>query len=150
MWRWVPAVSTPRPEQALRDVSDGLLSDLDLLVQLEQRKRLLKPDDPEANDVARQVAVIAERVLRRSISEEQLTRHAHEAAKSGDEDAPTRSINETPRAIHAILEDWRAAERRLTAAAAGTPEHAAAARDCEQFRVEYQRSFNQRSQSRER
>jgi hypothetical protein len=135
---------TSGSERALREVSDGLLDDLDQLAQLEERKRLLEPDDPEANELAKQVAVLASRVLSWSISEEHITRDAQDAATRGAEDAPTRSIHETPRSTHAILEDWRAAERRVTAATPGTAEHAKAALDSERYRQEYQQSFRQR------
>src|SRR5262249_10319048 len=109
-----------------------------------ERKRLLHPGEPEAEELAREVAVIAARVLSRSISEGHITRSANEAASRGDEAAPTRSIADTPRSTHAILEDWRAAERRLASATPGTPEHGAAALDAERYRQEYQRRFNER------
>jgi hypothetical protein len=139
---------TSGSEKALREVSDSLLGDLDLLAQLEERKRLLEPEDPRANELAKEVAVVASRVLSWSISEEHITRDALESVKRGDEGAPTRSISQTPRATHAILEDWRAAERRLGAAAPGTAEHAKAALDAERFRQEYQKRFSERQNDR--
>jgi len=135
---------TTGSERALREVSDSLLDDLDLLAQLEERKRLLEPDDPKANELAKEVAVVASRVLSWSISEEHITRDAHEAVKRGDEDAPSRPIAQTPRSAQAILEDWRAAERRISASTPGTAEHAKAALDAEGYRQEYQHSFRQR------
>jgi hypothetical protein len=135
---------TSGSEEALREVSDGLLDDLELLAQLEERKRLMEPEDPRAHELAKEVATLASRVLSWSISEEQITRDAHEAAKRGDEGAPTRSIEQTPRSAHAILDDWRAAERRVMNATPGTADHAKAALEAERFRQEYQQAFDQR------
>jgi hypothetical protein len=139
---------TSGSEKALREVSDGLLDDLELLAQLEERKRLMEPDDPRAHELAQQVAVLASRVLSWSISEEKITKDALESARQGDADAPSRSIEQTPRATRAILEDWRAAERRVAAASPGTADHAKAALEAERFRQEYQQAFEQRQNDR--
>jgi hypothetical protein len=135
---------TSGSERALREVSDGLLGDLERLAQLEERKRLLQPDDPEAHQLAQEVSTLAGRVLSLSISEERITRDANAAAARGEESGLSRPIAETPRSAHAILEDWRAAERRLGAASPGTADHAKAALDAERYRQEYQRRFSER------
>jgi len=139
---------TSGSEQALREVSDSLLQDLEQLEQLEERKRLLEPEDPEANELAKAVTELAGRVLSRSIAEERITASAHEAATSGASGGPTRPIADTPRATHAILADWRAAERHLAAATPGTSDHAKAALDAERYRHEYQQRFNDRQNAR--
>ncbi len=135
---------TSGSDKALREVSDDLLNDLGLLSQLEERKRQLEPDDPAAEELARAVATVASRVLSLSISEEHITRAANEAASRGEESAPSSAIAEKPRSAFVILEDWRAAERRLSAETPGTADHAKAALDAERFRQEYQRRFSER------
>jgi hypothetical protein len=51
-----------------------------------------------------------------------------------------RSIDDTPRALHAILDDWREAEREV-AAAAGADQQAGARERADAFREEYRRAF---------
>lgn len=140
---------TGSSEQDLRAVSDALLSDLDLLASLEEQKRLMSPEDPRANQIAIEVTEIARRVLSHSVKEEHITRGALEAASHDEDDEPPHSIEETPRPMHAVLEDWRAAERRVTAATAGSPEQAAAALESERLRLEYQRGYAQRQREQE-
>lgn len=135
---------TARSEQTLRAVSDSLLADLDRLAALEEQKRLMQPDDPRVNEMAREVAEIAGRLHTKSLTQERITRAALEAAQRGDPGGPTHSIEETPRQMQSILDEWRAAERRLNAATPDSPEHAQASLDAERLRDEYRRGYDQR------
>ena len=58
-------------------------------------------------------------------------------------DAPSRPIEETPRAISAILSEWRAAERRAQAAPVGSDEAAEAERDVDRLKTEYRIAHEQ-------
>lgn len=137
---------TGQSEQALRNVSDALLNDLDRLTLLEQQKRIMRPEDPRTSELAAEVSEIASRVLSNTVVEERITRGAVEAAASQSVDALEHSIEETPRAMHAILEDWRASERRAAAATPGTSEHATAMLEAERLRQEYQKRYAERQQ----
>jgi hypothetical protein len=122
---------------ALRATSDTLLADIESLEALEQKKRNLEPGDPRLLELAEAVEHIAGRLLGGSVRQRKLTETATELAVQGSELAPDKSIAETPRAIHLILADWRAAERRVRAAQPGSLEATTAARDVERFRDEY-------------
>lgn len=135
---------TGSSERALRDISDALLSDLERLSLLEEQKRLMEPDDPRTTEIAREVSEIASRVLTNTVVEERITQSALAATAAGLPDAPALSIEDTPRAMHTILEDWRAAERRVAAAEPGSTEHAAATLETERRRQEYQHRYTQR------
>lgn len=122
---------------ALRATSDALLTDLEVLEQLEREKRELAPDDPALVEKARKVETIARRLLGQSVRQRELTATATEMASEGHPDAPSQSIAATPREIHLILADWRDAERRARDAAQGSGDAEAAAADLERFREEY-------------
>ena len=123
--------------RALREASDALLRDLEALAVLEDEKRAVQPGDPRLVDLATQIEVVAGRVLLTSGRERALTEQIQQAAETGDAPIPDTAIDDTPRAISAILSDWRDAERRLEASAEGTAE----AREAEvlvgQLREEY-------------
>ncbi len=122
---------------ALRATSDALLADLEALEDLERRKRELEPDDPQLVDAARKVETIARRLLGQSVRQRELTAVVNDLAQAGHPDAPTGSIEATPREIHQILADWRDAERRSQDAQAGSAEATAAVADVDRFREEY-------------
>jgi hypothetical protein len=128
------------PVHALREASDELLRDLEALSVLEEDKRQVAAGDPRLIDLAAQIESIAARVLITSGRQRELTQEIQEAAEIGASSAPGTTIDETPRAISAILSDWRDAERRLEAAEVGT----AAAREAEvivdRLKEEYRRA----------
>ena len=103
---------------ALRATSDNLLATLDALAALEQEKRMLEPGDATTVELSAQIAVLAERVLSASVAQQKLTERALEEEQAGGPDAPGISIEETPRPLSAILEEWRHAERRAAEARA--------------------------------
>jgi hypothetical protein len=126
--------------QALRQTSDALLRDLDVLSTIEEQKRSLEPGDPQLVDLARRIEEIAQRVLVGSVRQRELTEVVNGQVEAGSPDAPARPIGETPRSIAEILAQWRDAERRAEAA----PPHSVEATEAEalvdRLRDEYRRA----------
>lgn len=120
----------------LRATSDALLLDLERLSALEQEKRTVTPDDPRLVELAARVEHLAERVLKVTARQRRLSAEAHREAQ-GDPEAPQRSIEETPRPIHAILAEWREAERRLVSLDRGSDEAAEMTAHVSALRSEY-------------
>jgi hypothetical protein len=113
------------------------MADLQALEELERQKRELDPDDPQLVEAAKRVETIARRLLGQSVKQRELTSVIREMTDSGDPQAPESSIEQTPREIHLILADWRAAERRARDAEPGSAAAEAAAADLDRFREEY-------------
>src|SRR5690349_20686621 len=103
----------------LRETSDTLMARLDRLYELESRKRELQPERPEFVRLARAL---------------------HADVKAGDAAADV-SIRDTPpkRDAVGVLAEWRAAERRLQAAPAGSADESEAREQVERLRAEYRR-----------
>ena len=122
----------------LRQASDMLMQRLDRLYELESRKRELPPERPEFVRLAREIEDLSRALLFSSGQEVELAEAIHADVKAGDADA-NLPIRETPpkRDAVAVLAEWRAAERRLAAAAADSDEERAARAEVERFRVEY-------------
>lgn len=108
--------------RALRETSDALLRDLDVLVAIEEEKRSLEPGDPRLVELADRVDALAARVLGMSGHQRDLTRVARAQVETESAAAPEQSIEATPRPLYAILTEWRDAERRAAAATADSPE----------------------------
>ena len=130
----------PDTGSALREASDALLRDLEALAELEEVKRRIEPGDPRLIELAGTIEAMAERVLASSARQRELTIEANDLVDLGLPEAPSRPIEETPRAIAAILADWRDAERRAQAAPPGSPEEAAAERAVDRLKAEYRRA----------
>jgi hypothetical protein len=126
---------------ALRQTSDALLRDLDVLATLEEEKRGLDPGDPKLVELAGRIEAIAERVFVGSIREHQLTQVMNEQVETGAPTAPTATIDETPRSISVVLAEWRNAERRLVEADPGSAEEAEARATVDALRAEYRRTY---------
>lgn len=124
----------------LRHASDTFMQRLDRLHELESRKRELPPDQPEFIRLAREIEDMARALLFTGGQQVELAEEVHREAKANDI-AVDQSIRDTPprRDAVAILADWRAAERRLAAAAAGSGEEATAQADVGRLRDEYRR-----------
>lgn len=125
---------------ALRETSDALLRDLDVLVTIEEEKRSLEPGDPRLVELAERIEEIARRVLVGSTRQHALTRTINAEVEAGSARAPEASIDETPRSIQAILADWREAERRAIAADSGSAEAAEANALVDRLREEYRQA----------
>ena len=144
-----PAAPTTRPREgtrerklsetasALRATSDALIRDLERLAALERQKREMQPEDVRLVDLAAEVESLALRVLGESVRQRELTEDVRELVDADSPNAPTRTIAGTPREIHAILADWREAERRAAEARSGSAEARAAKADIDRLRGEY-------------
>jgi hypothetical protein len=124
----------------LRRSSDAFMQRLDRLHELELRKRELPPDEPEFIRLAREIEDLARALLFSGGQQVELAEEVHREAKANDI-AIDQSIRDTPprRDAVAILADWRAAERRLAAAAAGSDEETGAQAEVDRLRDEYRR-----------
>ena len=111
----------PRVTQ-LRGTSDQLLLAIQTVALLEQQKRGLPFGDDRFPGMARAVREAAQAVLDFSVAEESEAARIHETS-AVDADATTTIATTQPAASLAdILEEWRAVERRLTEAPAGSSE----------------------------
>ncbi len=125
---------------ALRETSDTLLRDLDVLVTLEEEKRSLEPGDDRLVELAGRIEEIAQRILSGSVRQHQLTQTVNAQVEAGSAGAPDASIDQTPRPIQAVLADWREAERRAASAESGSAEAAEADALVSSLREEYRRA----------
>jgi hypothetical protein len=126
---------------ALRSVSDALLSDLEALVAAEQEKRKVSPDDPRLLTLAAEVDLIARRVLGLTQRQQDIAGAVHERATDGGPDAPKETIEEIIRPLGVILAEWRAAERDAMAAKPDSAEARAARVLADKLRDEYRRAY---------
>lgn len=133
---------------ALRQTSDALMRDLDVLVTLEEEKRSLEPGDNRLVELAGRIEEIAQRILSGSVRQHQLTQTVNAQVEAGSSGAPQASIDETPRPIQAVLTDWRDAERRAAAAEPGSAEAAEADALVSSLREEYRRAHDVVSRNR--
>lgn len=122
----------------LRRASDQLMDRLDRLYELESRKRELPPDRSEFIRLAREIEDLSRALLFSSGEQVELAEEIHADVKAGNM-AADLPIRETPpkRDAVAILAEWRAAERRLAAAAADSKEEAEARAEVDRLRYEY-------------
>jgi hypothetical protein len=126
--------------QALRETSDALLRDLEILSTIEEEKRQLEPGDPRLVQLASRIEEIAQRVLVGSVRQRQLTEVVITQVEAGSPDAPEAPIEDTRRPMQAILADWRDAERQAAAAAPGSADAAEAEALVNRLRDEYRRA----------
>ena len=131
--------------KALRETSDALLRDLDVLVTMEEEKRLLEPDDPRRVELAGRIEEIARRILAGTADQHHLTKVAEAQVSSGAPHAPDEPIEDTPRAVHAVLSDWRDAERRAAAAEPGSTEAIESRALVDRLRLEYRQALDSAS-----
>jgi hypothetical protein len=123
----------------LRATSDLLLLDLEALGQLEEQKRLTPHGDEKLVDLAARIEEIAQRVLRGSRRQRELTEAVTEAAQAGE--VEHSATIDAMRSVSAILADWREAERIASQAAPGSAERAQAESMADRFRDEYRQAF---------
>ena len=132
---------TPEEHAAgLRRASDEFMQRLDRLYELETRKRELPPDRPEFMRLAREVEDLSRALLYSGGQQVELAEEVHADIKSG-ETIIDQPIRDTPSRRDAVLvlNEWRAAERRLAAAAPGTSEEREARDLVDSLRDEYRR-----------
>src|SRR5262249_5051677 len=133
---------------ALRETSDALMRDLEVLATLEQEKRGLAPGDPRLVELAGKIEEVAKRVLSSSVRQHHLTQSGNAPIAAGAGAAHGATIEDTPRAAAEILAEWRDAERRVAAAEPGSAEQAEARALTDALREEYQRAYDQASRRR--
>ena len=124
----------------LRRASDEFMQRLDRLYELETRKRELRPDEPEFVRLAREIEDLARALLFAGGQEVELAQEVHADVKNG-ETIVDQPIRDTPprRDAVLVLAEWRAAERRLAAAASGSSEEGEAQAEAHRLREEYRR-----------
>jgi hypothetical protein len=124
----------------LRRRSDEFMHRLDRLYELESRKRELPPDQPEFVRLAREIEDVSRQLLFSGGQQVDLAEEVHADIKAG-ETIIDQPIRETPSKRDAVmvLAEWRAAERRLAAAAAGSEDERVAAEESDRLRAEYRR-----------
>jgi hypothetical protein len=124
----------------LRQASDLFMQRLDRLNELETRKRELAPEEPEFVRLAREIEDLSRALLYSGGQQAELAEAVHHEAKKNDV-VVDQSIRDTPphRDAVSILAEWRAAERRLAAAAADSEDEREARADSERLRDEYRR-----------
>ena len=136
-------------ERELRDTSDSLLRALDALHALEAQKRIEPVGSPQFVELARRVEDLALEVLRRSEREADLAETTDERRDAGGGvGRPIEAISAQPRDLGLILNEWRAAERRLVASDAASTDASAAASDVRRLREEYRMAYEARTQRR--
>ena len=133
---------SPQLEHAadLRQASDTFMQRLDRLHDLETRKRELPPDEPEFVRLAREIEDLSRALLWSGSQQVELAEAVHHEAKANDV-AVDQSIRDTPprRDAVSILAEWRAAERRLSAADPDSDDERDAKAETERLRDEYRR-----------
>ena len=124
----------------LRRASDDFMQRLDRLYELESRKRELPPDEPEFIRLAREIEDLSRGLLFAGGVQVEMAEEVHADIKQGAT-VVDQPIRETParRDAVAVLAEWRAAERRLAAAAPESTDERTARADVERLREEYRR-----------
>jgi hypothetical protein len=128
---------TQLSDQELRVTSDGFLARVERLHALEEQKREVQP--AEAAELAKEVEILTREVLDWAARQTTL---AQEAAANDDDGQPIAVT--PPRALHVVLDEWRAAERALEAEEPGTAAYESSRADVERLRDEYARAYNVR------
>jgi len=139
--RWPSRGIAVNTSQALREASDALLRDLEVLTSLEEEKRGLDPGDPRLVELAGRIEAIAGRILGGTVRQHQLTQRAEVQVAGGAPNAPTLTIEETQRTMSVILTEWREAERRLAHADPDSADAAEAQALTAALRDEYRRAY---------
>ena len=122
----------------LRRASDEFMQRLDRLYEIETHKRELRPDAPEFVRLAREIEDLSRALLFAGGQQVEMADDVHANFKHG-ETAVDQPIRDRPprRDAVVILAEWRAAERRLAAASAGSDDERAARAEVDRLREEY-------------
>lgn len=129
----------------LRQASDMFLERLDLLRELEGKKRRMSPGMSGFSELAEQIQGLAAQLLDASERQSDIADASAEAVASGDVPRALTPVEELPptRDVQTVLAEWREAERRLSLMAAGSDEIEAAQSDVTRLRAEYRRSLDE-------
>jgi hypothetical protein len=129
-------------EPELHATSDALLDKLDRLRALELEKRQLPVGSPRLVELANEIERLAASVLGSSDTQADLAREALDEARKGTLD-PNTTIDEmasSTRELHAVLAEWRDAERHLGEVEAGSAEAVRLRAEIDLLRDEYRRA----------
>ena len=126
----------PRVTQ-LRGTSDQLLLAIQTVALLEQQKRGVPFGDDRFPGLAKAVREAAEVVLDFSVAEEEEASRIHQRSTIDDDATATIADTLPASSLAEILEQWRAVERRLVEAPAGSPEAADLLTEFERLRSRY-------------
>ena len=134
-------------EPKLRDASDALLANLDRLRDLEEQKRQLPLDSPRLVELATEIESLARTVLHASDRQTSLAEAANAMAEAG---VPSREASieavRPARDVHAVLADWRDAERRLAGLDPASADAADTRSQIAALREEYRRAHDAAAQ----
>ena len=129
-------------EPELHATSDALLAKLDRLRLLELEKRQLPIGSPRLLELANEIEQLAASVLGSSDMQVDLAREALDEARKGqlDPDTTIDEMSASPREVHAVLAEWRDAERRLGEIQGDSAEAVRLRAEIDLLRYEYRRS----------
>lgn len=130
-------------EPELRQTSDALLANLDRLRELELQKRRLPLDSPRLVELATEIEDLASTVLRTTDRQTDLARITTKRGRQdGVEETTTIETLPPTRDVHAVLAEWREAERRLADLPADSTDAAIARSEITALREEYRRAHD--------
>lgn len=122
-------------QQDLRLASDNFLTRVERLHALEVQKRELPAE--ETAEIAQEVEALSREVLEWAVRQSEL---AEEVAASTGVAQPIWTT--PPRALHVVLDEWRAAERALANQQPSTAAWESARADVDRLRDEYARAYH--------
>ena len=131
--------------EILRGTSDQLMIAIAEVGTLERRKRLMPPSDPKFPELAREVRRAAERVLELARAEEVVAQRL--ADEPDTEILPPIERVHPAKELARILEEWRAVEQQLLAAAPGSDEAEALTEAFEAQRMRYADALRKRREN---
>lgn len=133
----------------LQAASDALLHNLDRLRELEEEKRSVPLGSPRLVELAAEIEQLAATVLGASGIQEELARLSQAMVREGEAAADaTIESTSSPRDVHAVLADWRDAERQLTELQPDSPDAGRIRAQIEVFKMEYRRALDAATQRR--
>lgn len=127
-------------EEHLRAASDAILLLLTEVTQLERHKRAIPPGEDRFDEVAAAVRSAAQSLAKFTEEQEAWAREA----TADRTELPTIDRSESSPDLAAILERWRAIERQLDMAEAGSAEARRLFAEFERARDEYMAAFRSR------
>ncbi len=129
----------------LRSTSDMFLERLDMLRELEAKKRRMSPGMSGFAELAAEIQGLAAQLLDASERQSDIADASAQAIADGDALVALTPVEEIPptREVQTVLAEWREAERRLSLMAAGSDEIEAAESDVTRLRAEYRRSLDE-------
>jgi hypothetical protein len=119
-----------------------MLSMIEQLQDLENQKRAEQPGTERFVKLAGEIERLAAMVFAQTAEQDKLAEQTHAAAQAGAVIAPIEQVAPAREDVSVILSEWRDAERRLSASAVDTAEHAKAAADVRRLRDEYHRYYS--------